>query len=157
MAAERVRQLLDEQGISYDAETHPRAVSAQRLAQAEHITGWMIAKPVILQAGDDLVMAVIPGAAMVDLDRAATALGTDVRLATEERFTSVFPDCEDGAEPPFGSLYGIPVFVDPILERDEFIVFRAGTHDTTMRMRTTDYLDVEHPTMAELAVHPAIA
>lgn len=152
MAAERVRRFLDEHGISYDAETHERAVAAQRLAHAEHVSGWMVAKPVLLDAEGELVMAVIPAPAVVDLERASNLLHRHVRLATEDEFTAAFPDCEVGAEPPFGSLYDLATIVDPILERDEVIVFRAGTHDTTMRMRVADYLEVANPEMAEIAV-----
>lgn len=157
MAAERVRRFLDEHGVSYESETHPRAVASQRLAAVEHVSGWMVAKPVILDADGDLIMAVLPAPSLVDLQRASAAFGCDVKLAEERDFTGLFPDCEAGAEPPFGSLYDVPVFVDPILEEDEYIVFRAGTHDTTMRMRMTDYLSVEDPKMVTLAVHPALA
>lgn len=157
MAAERVRKFLDEHGVSYEAETHPRAVTAQRLAASEHITGWMVAKPVMLNADGDIVMAVVPAPAMIDLERASEALGCEVRLAHESEFTDRFPDCEAGAEPPFGSLYGLQTFVDPILDEDEYVVFRAGTHDTTMRMKMTDYLAVENATHVTLAVLPEMA
>lgn len=157
MAAERVRRFLDEHGVAYESETHPRAVSSQRLAAAEHISGWMVAKPVMLDADGDILMAVLPAPALVDLQRASTAFSCDVRLASESAFTPLFPDCETGAEPPFGSLYGVETFVDPVLEEDEFIVFRAGTHDTTMRMRMSDYLAVADPQRVMLAIHPAMA
>lgn len=156
MAAERVRRFLDEQGIPYESETHERAVSAQRLAHAEHVSGWTVAKPVILDADGELVMAVIPAPALVDLERASDALGCDVRLATEAAFTDRFPDCEAGAEPPLGSMYGLRTIVDTILDEDEFVVFRAGTHDTTMRMRVADYLAAETPMRGLVARHPAV-
>ncbi len=157
MAAERVRTFLAAHGVSYEAETHPRAVTSQRLAAAEHVSGWMVAKPVMLNAGGQLAMAVLPAPAMVDLDRASAALACEVRLAHESEFTHLFPDCEAGAEPPFGAFYGVPVYVDPILEEDEYIVFRAGTHDTTMKMRMVDYLAVEDPKMVEMAIHPVLS
>jgi Ala-tRNA(Pro) deacylase len=157
MAAERVRRFLDEHGVGYESETHPRAVSSQRLAAAEHISGWMVAKPVMLDADGDILMAVLPAPALVDLERASTAFSCHVRLASEPAFTPLFPDCETGAEPPFGSLYDVETFVDPVLEEDEFIVFRAGTHDTTMRMRMSDYLAVVDPQRVMLAMHPAMA
>lgn len=154
MAAERVRQYLDRAGITYDADVHERAVDAQHLAAVEHVSGWEIAKPVMLVVGEELVMAVIPGAAEVDLDRAGTAFDAEVRLARESEFVDRFPDCSLGAEPPFGMLYGVPTFVDPILREDETIVFRAGTHDTAMRVRTEDYLRVVDAQELELAALP---
>lgn len=155
MAAERVRTFLEQHSIEYSAETHPRAVDSQRLAQQEHVSGWKIAKPVLLATEDDtLVMFVIPGPAKVDLERAAAVVGSTVRLAREEEFSDVFSDCEPGAEPPFGNLYGIEVHVDPILQEDDELVFRAGTHDTALRIRTDDYLEVVHHVDAPVAVMP---
>lgn len=152
MAAERVRTFLDEQGVDYEADVHPRAVDAQHLAEAEHVSGWMVAKPVMLEADGELVMAVIPAPAMVDLDLAGEYLGAEARLADEATFAPRFPDCESGAEPPFGSLYGVRTIVDPILRRDERLTFRAGTHDTALRVRTEDYLAVVDAEEAAVAV-----
>lgn len=156
MAAERVRRFLDLVGVDYEAETHPRAVDAQRLAHEEHVSGWQVAKPVILarDEDDELLMFVIPGPARVDLARAAAIIGQPVRLATEEEFAGRFSDCEPGAEPPFGHLYGVEVHVDPILAEDDELVFRAGTHDTAIRIRTEDYLEVVHTVDAPVAVLP---
>lgn len=152
MAGERVRDYLDERGVAYDADVHPRAVDAQRLAATEHVSGWLVAKPVLVIADGDLVMTVIPGPAALDLDRAAEALAGEVRLAEEREFRDRFPDCEAGAEPPFGALYGMRTLVDPVLRRDPEVVFRAGTHDTAMRMTTEDFLAVLGAEEAELAV-----
>lgn len=151
MAAERTRRFLDEHGVPYDMTTHPRAVEAQQVAASEHISGWELAKPVMLMVDDELVMCVLPAPAQVDLARASTALGAPCRLATEDEFGDVFHDCELGAEPPFGSLYGIETYVDPMLEDDTEITFRAGTHDTTMRMRVADFLAVEDPMVVDLS------
>lgn len=153
MAGERVRHYLDRHGYDYDAEVHPRAVDAQRLASTEHVSGWEVAKPVLLVVGDEVVMAVIPGPAVLDLDCAAKALDQDVRLAEEHEFSPLFPDCEVGAEPPFGHLYDVRTLIDPVLRRDPEVVFRAGTHDTAMRMRTDDFfaaLDAEDAAFAVL-------
>lgn len=155
MAAERVRRYLEEQGVAYDADVHARAVDAQHLAAVEHVSGWEIAKPVMLCVDDELVMAVIPGAAEIDLERAATLLGSQVRLARESEFVDRFPDCAVGAEPPLGELYGVRTVVDPILREDDTVVFRAGTHDTAMRVRTEDYLRVADAEELELATLPA--
>jgi Ala-tRNA(Pro) deacylase len=151
MAAERTRRFLDEHGVDYEMTTHPRVVTAQQVAASEHISGWEVAKPVLLLADDELVMCVLPAPMQVDLDRASTALGAPCRLATEDEFGDVFHDCELGAEPPFGSLYGIETYLDPTIEEDTEIVFRAGTHDTTMRMRVADYLAVEDPMVVDVA------
>ncbi len=153
MSAERVREFLDEQGVDYDMQTHERAVTAQEVAAAEHVSGWQVAKPVILAADGDLVMAVVAAACEVDLSKATAALGAaDVALADEDDFQEAFPDCEGGAEPPFGNVYDMPVLLDEMLTGEERLVFRGGTHDTTMSMATDDYVRVVQPTVTDIAV-----
>lgn len=153
MSAERVRSFLDERGIDYDLQTHERAVTAQEVAAAEHESGWHVAKPVILEADGELVMAVVAAACEVDLAKATAALGAaEVALADEDDFGDRFPDCEVGAEPPFGNVYDVPVLLDETLMGEERLVFRAGTHDTTMSMATADYLEAVEPTVTDIAV-----
>lgn len=153
VSAERVRRFLDERDIDYDLQTHERAVTAQEVAAAEHESGWHVAKPVILSADGELVMAVVAAASEVDLGKATAALGAaDVGLADEDDFGAAFPDCEVGAEPPLGNVYDVPVVFDETLVGEERLVFRAGTHDTTMSMATEDYLEAVQPTISDIAV-----
>lgn len=152
MSAERVRQFLDQQGVDYDMQTHERAVTAQEVAAAEHESGWHVAKPVILNADGELVMAVVAAACELDLAKATAALGAaDVALADEDEFQDAFPDCEGGAEPPFGNVYDMPVLVDEVLTGEERLVFRGGTHDTTISMATADYISAVQPTVTDIA------
>jgi Ala-tRNA(Pro) deacylase len=151
MTAERVRAYFDEQGIRYELADHPVAYTAQEIAAAEHVAGETFAKPTLLMADGKLVMAVLPGPLRVDFERARRALGVEeVRLATEAEFSSAFPDCEVGAEPPFGNLYGLPVYVDDRLTASR-IVFNAGSHRQTMTMALSDFLDIVKPIRADLA------
>lgn len=151
MTAERVRTHLDERGVGYELVDHRPAYTAQEIAATEHIAGESFAKPTLLMADEKLVMAVMPGPRRVDFDKARRALGTDeVRLATEAEFSSAFPDCEVGAEPPFGNLYGLPVYIDERLSADP-IAFNAGSHRQTMTMALSDFLDLVTPIRADLA------
>ena len=113
MSAEKVRSYLMEHGVGYETHTHPVAYTTSEVAEAEHIPGRAMAKPVMLIADGQLVMAVVPGDEKVDLEKAKKTLDVrDVRLAEESEFASRFPDCERGAEPPFGALYDVPTLVD---------------------------------------------
>ncbi len=86
----------------------------------------------MLRAGDEYVMAVLPAPYHVDIARLGDATGKhDLRLATEAQFAGLFPGCEPGAMPPFGNLYGVPVWVDRSLTQDEDIFFNAGNHEQT--------------------------
>lgn len=156
MTATRVHELLDEHGIAYEVHEHPYAIDASRLAESEDVTGWDVAKPVLLAIGDELAMAVVPAPVHVDLDRASDVLGhATVRLATEDEFASRFPDCEPGAEPPFGGLYGVPVFLDETLRARERMVCRDGSHTSTITLATADYVRVVGPEIVDIATPPS--
>ena len=152
MPATKLHALLDDHGIEYEVQEHPHAVSAQRLAAAEGISGYQVAKPVVLSIGGQLAMAVIPGAELLDLERAHDVFGgNEVRLATEEEFVAVFDDCEPGAEPPFGQLYGLPTFLDEDLRAQQRIVCRDGTHTQTVTLAMADYLSLVKPEIVSVA------
>jgi Ala-tRNA(Pro) deacylase len=155
MPATKVHTLLDDHGITYEHHEHPRIVSAQRLAAEEGVSGWEVAKPVLLAVGEELVMAVVPAAVPVDLDKAKRVLGgNEVRLATEDEFAVAFPDCELGAEPPFGNLYDVPVFLDERLRARERMVCRDGSHTEAITLAVADYVKVVQPEIVDLTVDP---
>ena len=152
MSGERVRTFLMEHGVRYETRAHRRAFTAGEIAEAEHVPGEQMAKVVMVHSDEGLVMAVLPGNQRLDLDKAKTALkSTGVRLATEAEFSSRFPDCEVGAEPPFGALYGVAMLVDHTLQSEE-ITFNAGTHTETLTMALGDYLELTKPERVDLAV-----
>lgn len=151
MSADRVRSYLKEHDVRYETHTHPVAYTTSEVAEAENVPGSDMAKVVMLMADSGLVMAVVPGDEMVDLEKAASALDVDeVRLAEESEFSPSFPDCEEGAEPPFGTLYEIPMLVDEGLASR--ITFNAGSHTETITMGLDDYLELTKPNRADLVI-----
>ena len=149
---ESLEDYLRENRIPFETQHHPRAVTAQEVAASEHVPGKMLAKTVMVLADREMVMLALPASYQVDLGKAATALGVkEARLAEEEEFEDTFPDCEIGAMPPFGNLYGVPVYVDETLAEDETIVFRSGTHTDTMSVSYADFERLVEPTIAEFA------
>jgi Ala-tRNA(Pro) deacylase len=115
------------------------------------ISGKELAKTVVLWAGEEMILAVLPAPNHARLDKLAAELGKPVRLATEQEFTSVFPDCEPGAMPPFGSLYNLAVYADESLAADEAIVFNAGTHRDAIRIRYDDFVRLAKPKVCSFA------
>ena len=100
----------------------------------------------MVKVDDKLVMAVLPSTRNVDLHRLKDAFDSKhVRLATEDEFKDSFPDCEVGAMPPFGNLYGMKVYVDQSLTEDDEIVFDGGTHQEGLKMRYQDYAALVNP------------
>jgi Ala-tRNA(Pro) deacylase len=97
-------------------------------------------------------MAVLPATRHINFDKAKAAFQSGpVLLAAEAEFARLFPDCERGALPPFGSKYGLTTVVDEWLTRDVEIVFEGNTHHEAIRMRFDDYAALEHPRVADLA------
>ncbi|NMO22221.1 YbaK/EbsC family protein [Pyxidicoccus fallax] len=149
MIPESIQHYLRRHGVRFERYWHPRAVTAQELAQALHVSGWRVAKSVIVLADRQPWIFVVPAAGTVDLRRVREILGVrTVRLATEEEFSRRFPDCEVGAEPPFGELYGLPVAVDESLSLTERLLFRAGSHEEALEMRFQDFATLEWPLVA---------
>ena len=151
MIASKIRTLLDQQDIPYTRIEHAPALTAAEVAQRAHIRGREMAKSVIVKVGDRMAMVVVPASRRVSLGELQEVVGTlDVRLAQEHEFANLFPDCEPGAMPPFGNLYGLDVYVDPILAADDEIAFNAGTHTEVIRMKYADYEKIVQPRVAVL-------
>ena len=149
---EQLQEYLSKEQVAYTVTAHPPRYTAQELAQVEHVSGRLIAKVVMLLADGNPVMAVVPGIVKVDLGAVRTALGAkDVRLALEDELGHLFPNCEVGAMPPFGTLYGVPVLVDVALTKDPVILFNAGSHRHTITMTYTDYEKLVRPATGNFA------
>jgi Ala-tRNA(Pro) deacylase len=148
----RLRVYLDQNRTGYTHTVHPQAFTAREVASVEHLPAREFAKTVILSGDPGYSMAVVPGARLVDFQEVRLALGfSHARLATEAEIAQLFPDCELGAMPPFGNLYGLPVFLDSYLAGEPVIAFNAGTHRDVIHMRTEDYRRLVRPSIVSLA------
>src|SRR3972149_7826544 len=108
---ERVEVVLKKNNISYRTIKHQEAYTAHEIAAAVHVPGQDMAKVVMVKAKDRYIMTVVPASWRIDFRKLKEVLHeADIRLATEEEFKTVFPDCEAGAEPPFGNLYNIETY-----------------------------------------------
>lgn len=158
MSLLRLRQYLDSYDTKYVVISHSVAYTAGAIAALTHIPGKELAKTVIVKVDNTLVMAVVCASQHVDLELLKTATKAKaVQLAAENEFRGRFPDCETGAMPPFGNLYGMKVFTDEILSRDEEIAFNAGSHRELVRMRWEDFERLVEPTVIKLAAARAAA
>ncbi|SRR6266567_2381095 len=149
------RQLIDclnEGQVRYEILHHPEAVTAQRIAQAEHVKGRHHAKVVIVRSGEQRMMMVLPADHQIDLEKVEKMLGKAASIDKEQDFKSLFPDCAIGAMPPFGNLYGLPTCVDKSLAEQDYIVFEAGTHTDAIKMSYRDYEKIVKPKVEDLAV-----
>ena len=152
MAFKKLKEYLDENGVKYVTVSHSPAYTAQEVAAKAHVPGKAIAKTVLIKVDGKLVMAVLPGSFKVNFESLKKVLGSDnVRLADEHEFIDKFPDCEVGAMPPFGNLYGVEVFVANSLAEDEEIVFNACSHSQLIKMSYSDYERLVKPVRLDFA------
>lgn len=146
-----VESFLKNRGVPFDMLPHRTEFSASRTAQVLHVPGGNFAKTVVLHVDGHPVMAVLQATHSVSLPNVRQALGArDVHLAAEEELKTLFPDCELGAVPPFGSQYEMETVADDGLAEDDHIVFDGNTHDRAVYMRYFDYADIEHPRVAHI-------
>jgi Ala-tRNA(Pro) deacylase len=147
----RIKNHLEENHVPYLPLTHTSSFTASGAAAVMHVSGREVAKSVVVEAGKEYYLVVLPASYHVKPDKLAEVLGHPVRLATEAEFSSLFPDCELGAMPPLGKLYGLPVYVDESLAADKEIFFNAGTHRDAIRMNYTDFVGLARPTVCSFA------
>jgi len=128
MPSRRLKEFLDAKKIKYITIKHSPAYTAQEIAASTHVHGRELAKTVIINKDGKLAMAVLPADYHVDIDVLRKATGAkSLTIATEQEFKDAFPECEIGAMPPFGNLYGMETFVEDSLSACREIVFNAGT------------------------------
>jgi len=150
----RLRAYLDDNEIRYMTIGHSPAFTAQELAAKIHVPGRSFVKSVMVRADGKHYQVALNANQRLDLERLRESLGADeVRLETEDEFRSLFEDCELGAMPPFGSLYGVPVIADRLLWEDDQVAFNAGNHRYVVQMDFADFVRLARPIRADVAAH----
>jgi Ala-tRNA(Pro) deacylase len=148
----RVRDFLDSENISYEELRHQPAYSGQEVAHTLHLSGKKCAKTVVLEGDGRPVMAVLPASSRLNLQDLRTAMEvTHLEMLSESELTKLFPDCEQGAIPPLGRLYGMIVWVDRSISDSEQIVFCAGTHEDCIRMKYSDFAKLALPRISRFS------
>jgi len=151
-----IARYLNQNHARYSVIPHPAAYTAQEEAAAAHVPGAAWAKSVVCIADEEPILAVVPAPCIVDLDRLQHTIDVDsLRLATESELAPLYRDCEPGAMPPFGPLFGQRVLVDAKLTKDPEIVFSGGSHRDAIRMPYREFERLSSPTIAEFATGPS--
>lgn len=149
-----LQEYLDQQGIAYRLSRHSMVYTSQDLAATEHMPGRAVIKPVIVRADGKFIMCALPASYRVDLGELRRQLDArQIALAEETQLREICPDCELGAEPPIGRMFGLPTVMDESLMADERVMFQAGTHDTAVTMTLADYRRAAQPELAHFGRH----
>lgn len=145
MPTKSLKEFLDSNRVKYNCIDHAPSYTAQEIAASAHVSGKEMAKTVIVKLGDRLAMVVLPANDHVNFAALKEITGeTKIDLAKESDFKSKFPECEVGAMPPFGNLYGMPVYVSKQLSHDN-IVFNSGSHSELIQMSYEDFIRLVKP------------
>ncbi len=152
MPVRKLKEYLDSNGVKYVSVSHSPAYTAQEIAARVHVRGKQLAKTVMVKIDGKIAMAVLPASRQVDFDYLKKEIGVPrVELAREDDFKDLFPECDIGAMPPFGNLYGVEVYSDKTLEEDEEIAFTAGTHTEIIKLPYSDYKRLVNPKMIRIS------
>jgi Ala-tRNA(Pro) deacylase len=151
--AKKLLEFLEKEKVKYEHVTHPEVYTTQEVAAVEHERGRYVIKTVVVKADGKLVLAALPAALKVDVKALAELLGArQAEVAQEPEFANLFPDCEVGAMPPFGNLYGLPLWLDKRLTTCKEVVFNAGTHTDTVKMSFEDFQRLASPQVGEFGI-----
>jgi Ala-tRNA(Pro) deacylase len=158
MPVKKLKEFLDAQNIKYVTIKHSLAYNSQGIAASAHVRGKELSKTVMVKIDGRMAMAVLPSSAKVDLELLQKTTGANkVELATEPEFKDFFPECDPGAMPPFGNLYGMDVFVDESLGEDQEIAFNACSHEELIRLAYTDFEKSVKPRVGRFALSKSYA
>jgi Ala-tRNA(Pro) deacylase len=150
--ASSIHGFLREARVPYMVVPHRAAFTAQEQAAATQVPARDWAKVVVCFVDGRPIEAVLPAHMIVNLDRLLDLVGGKaIRLAREDELRGLFPECETGAMPPFGPLYGQSVFVDVALVSKPKIVFDGGTHTEAIAMRWSDFARSTRPIVGSFA------
>lgn len=148
----RIREYLEEQGVSYEIISHDVTYTSGDEAKAVGAETGHVAKTLVVKTGaGGEALAVLPASERVDIHKLRDVTNDNhARLATEEEMADEHADFELGAVPPLGELLGSPVLLDQRLESVNEIVFAGGTHKDSIKVSGEDFLKLTHPRVVDL-------
>lgn len=150
MPLKKLKDYLESEKVKYESLAHYETYTSQETAQSARVPGRELAKTVIVKIDGKMAMAVLPASKKIDFNLLKSAAGGTVELAAEQEFEGIFPDCEVGAMPPFGNLYGMEVYVDEGLAQDEKIAFNACSHIELIKLSYKDFSRLAKPKVIRL-------
>jgi Ala-tRNA(Pro) deacylase len=153
VAVADLTKVLDEAGAEYELLHHAHTERAAAEAEALGLAPTEVAKTLIARTPQGHLRALIPASERIDMRKLREALGAtkeEVQLATEEEMAQDYPEFALGSVPPLGGARRDPVIVDRRLAGREWLIFEAGSHDNSVRVRTQDFLRIANAQTAEL-------
>ena len=151
---EKIKAFLEQQKVKFEMTTHEPVRTSEEAAKVRGVSLASGAKAMILKdTGKKLAMEGVPFylAVLSASNRFSSKQFKKIinckslRFATpEECFQKT--GCLSGAVSPFGKMFGMPVWVDRGLSKQEKINFNCGLRTHSITMSYDDYFKVEEPT-----------
>jgi Ala-tRNA(Pro) deacylase len=141
-------------GVDHEFREHREAFTALRTARADGVDARTFAKVVGVAADDGRrALLLLDAPDHLDVAKARVVLGAkDVRLLDERKLALLAPDCEPGAIPAVGGLFGLLMYADHAIAADPEISFDAGTHRSSVRVDRRAWERATGVIYADLAV-----
>lgn len=141
-----LQRLLDDGHVRYEVHPHRKTFTSRATADADGVPPSEMVKVIVVRGGGGFLMAALPASRTLDLNGLRESVGDGkLELASEREFFEAFPSCELGAMPPFGRLFGMPLWVDDSLGREAEVVFNGGNHHETVHLAYDDYVRLARP------------
>lgn len=142
-----LRLYLKQHEVNYRLVKHPHSASSMESAEKAHVPGDALAKGILVKEEGGYLMVVLPSDYYVELDTLHKLLEKEVEMAEEAELSDLLPDCELGAVPAVGHVFGIKTMWDPTtsLGKEEQVYFEAGDHEHLVKVSGKQF----HELMAE--------
>ena len=144
---------LERRHIPYELLPHRATMTAAAEAHALHLQPSEVAKSLVLGTQHGYVRALVPASKRVDPTKVATAFTLDeVWLVPESELVGAYPEFELGAVPPVAGPSHDRLIIDQSLREHPWLVFEAGRHDESVRVRTGDLLAATNAIVADICL-----
>lgn len=145
---------LERLGIEYELLRHEPTDRAADEATALGLSADAVAKTLVVTTGAGNVRVLVPASERVDLHKLRDLLeaGKELHLLTEEGLGVDYPEFDLGAVPPLGGRRD-EVILDRRLAQLDDVVFEAGAHDRSARVRTADLVALARARVADVCAN----
>jgi Ala-tRNA(Pro) deacylase len=138
----RIAAHLNKIGVNFDLVSHAHSRNSMQSARMSKLPPSQIAKAVILHDGDRYRMCVIPANHRLILERVNAHMHGNYRLATEREVAMLFDDCEIGAVPALGQVYGMPVSWEVEFNHAKDVYLESGDHEHLIHLQHGAFMEL---------------
>jgi Ala-tRNA(Pro) deacylase len=137
-----VHEHLNRTGVFYNLITHPHSRTSLESARLAKISPGQVAKGVLTHDGDHYLLCVIPSDHRLSISWLNSGMNGRFKLVSEHRLGEFFNDCEIGAIPALGQVYGLHVIWDDSLAGKKDLYLESGDHENLIHLSKASFLEL---------------